>query len=140
VQRPHPPILIGGYGPAVINRVVTLGDGFIGGNVPLKEVAALAAQVREAAAAAGRDGAPLRLVRRGTVRLGESAQGEERRPLWGAMADVREEIRRYAEAGLDELFLDPNFDPAIGENPDAGSAMAGALAMLEAFAPGGDDA
>src|SRR5262249_57143258 len=33
VQKPHPPITIGGYSPVVITRAVTLGDGFNGGNV-----------------------------------------------------------------------------------------------------------
>lgn len=136
VQQPHPPLLIGGYGPAVIRRVVELGDGFIGGNVPLAEVAPLAAELRKGAA--GRN-IPLRLVSRGTVRLYPSPQGEGRRPLWGSLDEMREDIRRYAEAGLTELFLDPNFDPSIGGEPDPGAAMERAVSLLEAFAPGGQE-
>jgi len=137
VQRPHPPLLIGGYGPAVIKRVVQLGDGFIGGNVPLDEVAPLAAELR--AAGTGRSGVPLRLVSRGTVRLYPSPQGQDRRPLWGNLDEIHEDIRRYAKAGLTELFLDPNFDPSVGANPDAGDAMERALSLLETFAPHGRD-
>ncbi len=136
VQRPHPPLLIGGYGPAVIKRVLQLGDGFIGGNVPLDEVAPLAAELR--GGASGKD-TPLRLVSRGTVRVYPSPQGQERRPLWGNLDEIREDIRRYAEAGLTELFLDPNFDPSIGGEPDAGAAMQRAESLLEEFAPGGFD-
>jgi len=139
VQRPHPPLLIGGYGPTVIRRVVQLGDGFIGGNVPLAEVAPLAEQLRDAAAGSRRDGAALRLVSRGTVRVYDAPQGKGRRPLWGSLDEIRQDIRRYAEAGLTELFLDPNFDPSIGGNPDADEGMEGALALLQTFAPGGQE-
>ena len=104
--------------------------------MPLAEVAPLAAALRDGAA--GR-GMPLRLVSRGTVRMFPSPQGDGRRPLWGSLDEIREDIRRYAGAGLTELFLDPNFDPRIGEEPDSDVAMERALVLLEAFAPGGQD-
>jgi len=139
VQQPHPPLLIGGYGRAVIERAVRLGDGFIGGNVPLHEGAPLAAELRQAAAATGKSDSALRLVSRGTVRMHPSAQGQGRRPLWGSVDEIRDDIQRYAEAGLTELFLDPNFDPQIALAPDAGTALERALPILEAFAPGGHE-
>jgi probable F420-dependent oxidoreductase len=117
VQRPHPPITIGGYGPTVIRRAVTLGDGFNGGNVPLAQVAPLVAQIKDAARAAGRDPAALHIVSRGSYVLHDTAQGPSRRPLWGSLAEIREDIQRYAEAGLTELFLEPNFQPG-GANLD----------------------
>src|SRR2546428_1839392 len=52
VQRPHPPITIGGYGPTVIRRAVTY-DGFNGGNVPLGQVAPLVKEIQAAAETAG---------------------------------------------------------------------------------------
>jgi len=39
LQKPRPPITIGGYSRAVLRRAVTLADGFNGGNVPLDQVA-----------------------------------------------------------------------------------------------------
>ncbi len=54
VQKPHPPITVGGYGPAMIRRAVTLADGFSGGNVPLAEVAPLVSQIKAAAVVAAR--------------------------------------------------------------------------------------
>src|SRR5262245_54227417 len=53
VQKPRPPITIGGYGPAVVKRAVELGDGFSGGNMPMSAVAPLVREVREAASALG---------------------------------------------------------------------------------------
>ena len=111
VQQPHPPITIGGYGAHVITRAVTLGDGFNGGNVPLAQVAPLVAQLKDAARAVGRDPDTLHIVSRGSYVVHDAPQGAERRPLWGTLAEIREDIQRYADAGLTELFLEPNFQP-----------------------------
>jgi probable F420-dependent oxidoreductase len=130
VQRPHPPLTIGGYGPAVIQRVVRLADGFNGGNVPLAQVAPLIAQLREAATAAGRDPKTLQIVCRGSFRISPTAQGPDRRPLWGTIEEIREDVRRYAEAGLTELFLEGNFDPS-------GPSLERVLPLMTALAPKG---
>jgi probable F420-dependent oxidoreductase len=128
LQRPHPPITIGGYGPTVIRRAVTY-DGFNGGNVPLGQVAPLVKEIKAAAEGTGRDPATLQIVSRGSFQLHATAKGPERRPLWGSMAEIREDVERYAEAGLTELFLEANFDPR-------GVTLEGALEVLEALAPG----
>ena len=127
VQKPHPPITIGGYGPTVIRRAVTY-DGFNGGNVPLPQVAPLVADIKAAAAKAGRDPATLHIVSRGSFQLHASPKGKDRRPLWGTLAEIREDIGRYAEAGLTELFLEGNFDPR-------GVSLERNLEVLEAMAP-----
>jgi alkanesulfonate monooxygenase SsuD/methylene tetrahydromethanopterin reductase-like flavin-dependent oxidoreductase (luciferase family) len=106
-----------------------LADGFIGGNVPLDEVAPLVNEMKVATEAAGRDFDTLHLVSRGTFRLHGSPQGENRRPLWGTLDEIKEDIRRYADAGLTELFLDPNFDPDV--------SLEQTLEVIEALAPGG---
>lgn len=129
VQKPHPPITIGGYSPVVIRRAVTLADGFNGGNVPLAQVAPLVAQLREAAATAGRDPATLHVVCRGSFHVHPAPQGKERRPLWGTLGEIREDIERYAEAGLTELFLEANFQPG-------GPSLDRVLGHMEALAPG----
>jgi len=127
VQRPYPPITIGGYGPSVIRRAVTY-DGFNGGNVPLQQVAALVADIKAAAEKAERDPATLHIVSRGSFQLHASPQGKDRRPLWGTLGEIREDVNRYAAAGLTELFLEANFDPR-------GVSLEGALKVMEALAP-----
>jgi alkanesulfonate monooxygenase SsuD/methylene tetrahydromethanopterin reductase-like flavin-dependent oxidoreductase (luciferase family) len=111
VQKPRPPITIGGYGPKVIKRAVELGDGFSGGNVPLTTVEPLVREVRDAASALGKDPNLLHIVCRGNYRVYDTSQGKDRRPLWGTLDEIREDIRRYADAGLTELFLEANFIP-----------------------------
>ncbi|HKI98293.1 MAG TPA: LLM class flavin-dependent oxidoreductase, partial [bacterium] len=113
VQQPHPPITFGGYGSAAVRRAVALADGFMGGNVPLAEVEPLVEELKTAAQAAGRDVASLQIVARGTFRLYDTPQGEGRRPLWGTVDEIREDLDLYRRAGLTELFLEANFDPEM---------------------------
>lgn len=128
VQKPHPPITIGGHGPAAIKRAVAFADGFNGANVPLAQVAPLVQQLKVAAEAAGRDPKTLHIVSRGTFQLHESPQGKDRRPLWGTLGEIREDIQRYAEVGLTELFLEGNFNPKAAVNQ--------VLEVMTALAPG----
>lgn len=128
VQKPHPPITLGGYGPAVIDRAVSLADGFSGGNVPLAQVAPLVREIKAAAEAVGRDPSTINVVCRGTLRLYSTPQGSDRRPLFGTLEEIREDIRRYADAGLTELFLEANFDPT-------GTTAERFSDVMEAFAP-----
>jgi probable F420-dependent oxidoreductase len=128
VQKPHPPITIGGYSAVVVQRAVRLGDGFNGGNVPLDRVALVVAELRQAASAIGRDPATLHVVSRGSYHVHDRPQGPGRRPLWGTLDEIREDVGRYAAAGLTELFLEPNFQPG-------GADLARTLAQMEALAP-----
>jgi probable F420-dependent oxidoreductase len=128
VQKPHPPITIGGYSAVVVQRAVRLGDGFNGGNVPLDRVAPVVAELRQAASAIGRDPATLHVVSRGSYHVHDRPQGPGRRPLWGTLDEIREDVGRYAAAGLTELFLEPNFQPG-------GADLARTLAQMEALAP-----
>jgi probable F420-dependent oxidoreductase len=137
VQRPSPPFLIGGYGPAAVRRAAAMGDGFIGGNLPLDSVRPLIDDLGAAFEARERDPAEARLVCRGAVQVYSEAQGPDRRPLFGTIDEIRTDIQRYREAGLDQLFLELNFDPSVGvvdADPDA--TMAYALDLMETLAPG----
>lgn len=62
VQKPHPPVLIGGNGPTVLERVVQYGDGWFPGHQ--KDLAQLGARIEELqsmARAAGRPPIPITL-------------------------------------------------------------------------------
>jgi probable F420-dependent oxidoreductase len=49
VQRPHPPIVIGGHSPAAYRRAITSGNGWYGWELDVEETAAALAGLREAA-------------------------------------------------------------------------------------------
>jgi probable F420-dependent oxidoreductase len=128
LQVPHPPITYGGYGLAAVRRAVTLADGFNGGNVPFDQVAPLVRELRVAAERAGRDPARLHIVCRGTFRPHKTAQGDARRPLFGSLAEIHQDVRRYADLGLTELFLEANV--ALADWP-----LERTLDAMEALAP-----
>lgn len=136
VQQPHPPILIGGYGAAAIERTVARGDGFVGGNVGFDDVEWIVRGIRERAAATDHDPADLELVCRGSVVWHEHDQGDQRRPLQGSRDEILADIARYERAGVTELFLDANIDPSVG-GPDApvDHAIERGRTVLEELAP-----
>jgi probable F420-dependent oxidoreductase len=138
VQRPHPPVLVGGYSAAAMRRAVSLADGYIGGNVPLAELAPVIERLRAAAREAGRDPDGVPIVARGAVSLRDEPAGRGRRPLFGSLDEVREDVDGYREIGVTELFLDLNFDERVaapGADPDA--ALGLARRLLAALAPTG---
>ncbi|ODU04530.1 MAG: hypothetical protein ABS81_09685 [Pseudonocardia sp. SCN 72-86] len=57
VQKPHPPIMVGGTSAAAVTRAATLGDGWFTSNPldPMSEVVEETRRYREAAEAAGRE-------------------------------------------------------------------------------------
>jgi probable F420-dependent oxidoreductase len=138
VQLPHPPLLVGGYSAAAMRRAVSLADGYIGGNIPLAEFAPVIERLRAAAREAGRDPDSMPIVARGAVNLRDQPTGPERRPLFGSLDELRDDVERYREIGLTELFLDLNFDERVaapGADPDA--ALELARGLLAALAPSG---
>jgi probable F420-dependent oxidoreductase len=110
VQRPHPPIWIGGYGPRVLRRVVDLGDGWTPmalrppGHFAPPVLAAEVAKLRELAAARGRDPEAITVAVKVPVRVGGT---ESPRPmLSGAPADIAGDLAAYRDAGARHFALD----------------------------------
>ena len=85
VQKPHPPIIIGGGFPHAAKRAIAYGDGWmpIGGRADPLEVLP---QFRELAQDAGRDPASLSIC------------------VFGAPSDL-EILKRYRDAGIDRVVL-----------------------------------
>jgi probable F420-dependent oxidoreductase len=93
VQRPHPPVMVGGMGPTVEDRILDYGDAWIAQRVDLDNVEEFGNRVGELqrrAAEAGRGRIPITLF------------DASSRP---------ETLSAYAEAGIDRcLFLLPDGD------------------------------
>ena len=134
VQRPHPPVILGGVADAALRRVGRLADGWVSSSrADLERIDESIDVVRDAASAAGRDPDGLRFICRGVVQVRDG----ERAPLTGSLDDVRADLDKLAGKGITETFVDLNFDPEIG-SPDADPAvsMRRARQVLEALAPG----
>ncbi len=137
VQRPRPPVLFGGVVPAALKRAGRLADGWVSSSrADLRSIGESATLVRGAAQEAGRDPASVQIVVRGLVQLTEARTGE-RTPLHGSAEQIRRDVADLEAQGVDEVFIDLNFDSAIG-SPEADPARSLAVAheVLESLAPG----
>lgn len=121
IQKPHPPILLGGSAEPALRRVGRLADGWISSShANLDRVADAIAVIKDAARGAGRDPEALRFISRGPVRVRPGGDPERRR-LTGSLEEIRGDLAFLREQGVGEVFIDLNFDPEIG-SPDADPA------------------
>jgi probable F420-dependent oxidoreductase len=139
VQRPGPPVLLGGSAPAALERAGRAAAGWITRSATdLTTIADDIAVVRAAAERAGKDPATVRVISRGVLRAGEEEIGPDgaRRPLTGTFEQIRADAARLAGDGVTELFYDLNWDPLVG-SPDADPVAATdrAVRVMQALAP-----
>jgi probable F420-dependent oxidoreductase len=138
IQQPRPPILLGGTAPVALRRAGRLADGWISSSrTDLTTISESIRTVRAAAQEAGRNPMDVQIVVRGVMKLGPAGSAD-RTPLTGSAEQIRGDLARLETDGVDEVFLDLNFDPEIG-NPavDPQASLAAAHKVLETFAPAG---
>lgn len=139
VQQPRPPVLLGGSAPAALRRAGTRGDGWISSSrATLEDIRTGGQIVRDAAERAGKRPEDVRVVVRGVTLLRDApVDGGDRPPLTGSLEQIRDGLGRYAECGVDEVFLDLNFDSEQVGSPDAdpAAAMDKARALLDGLRP-----
>jgi probable F420-dependent oxidoreductase len=97
VQKPHPPIWVGGDSPGAFRRVVAHGDGWHATSKSPAELAAALPRLREAAERAGRRFDTIELSLRYTLRDELLAQGSQA---------VVDELAEYRRLGLGHVLLE----------------------------------
>ena len=129
VQKPHPPLWIGGESPAAIRRAARLGDGWYpiinNRNHPLDTPERYAAAVDALRAACDRAGRDFGRLELGLVVFNYSA-GVPRRghAFTGAYDDILDDLKRYRDAGLQHAMIRLARNASLDET----------LASMEAFA------
>ena len=117
VQKPGPPVLLGGMSAPAMERAGRMADGWItSSRADLSKIAEAVGVIRAAASAAGRDPDAVRIICRGVVLAGAEAKRTGRQPA-AAVRQLRADPRgcRLARRqGVTELFYDLNWDPQIG--------------------------
>lgn len=118
LQKPHPPIWIGGHSRAALRRAAQYGDGWhpVGANpaIPFRpaELQAALNELRRLTEAAGRDFGALTIsykaplydvTQSGAI---DRQVGLERRPFSGTTAQVVDDIHTYSRLGVSELIFD----------------------------------
>jgi probable F420-dependent oxidoreductase len=131
VQKPHPPIWVGGHSPAALRRVARLGDGWhpVGANpaVPLRppELRGLLEQLYRLTEAEGRDPSALTISYKAPVYDAPAADGGgQRRPFSGGPQAIADDVAAFAGLGVSELIFDFRSE-----------SLAESLERMERFAP-----
>lgn len=106
VQQPRPPVLIGGFAPASVQRTARLGLGLNPVAFDAQMLTRLLESFRTAAVQAGRDPAKLPVMVRANVHISDMPAEGQRHMFNGSIAQVVEDAQRVAELGVDQLFLD----------------------------------
>ena len=114
VQKPHPPIWIGGHSAPALRRAARYGDGWhpVGANpaVPLRpsELRASLDQLFRLTEAAGRHPSALTISFKAPVydTSVTTLTGSERRPFSGTSQQIADDIGAYEKAGVSELVFD----------------------------------
>jgi len=108
LQKPWPPIHVGGDGPAALRRAARHGDGWVPMNHRLEDLGPALARLAELRAQAGRDGA---------VEV----------TFWGPVRGPAD-LDRYARAGVDRVLVRPW---RAGEDPGEGLRRLADLALTD---------
>jgi probable F420-dependent oxidoreductase len=105
VQKPHPPIWVGGNSRRAMRRAVELGDAWHPGWSRPDQLAGQLRQLTAIAEKAGRDPASLELTLLRPLQILDGPAKEPRRPLIGSADQVAEDIRHYARIGVSHLVF-----------------------------------
>jgi probable F420-dependent oxidoreductase len=89
IQRPRPPLLVGGYSEAALRRCIEVGDGWFGGSPSASSAADTIADLQRRRSAAGRPSLEITLL-----------------TGWGKGFDA-DLVASYEKAGVDRLVVTP---------------------------------
>jgi probable F420-dependent oxidoreductase len=130
LQKPHPPIWIGGSSPAAFRRAAEFADAWHPSHRSIEEIAVGVKQFKELAKARGRDPNSLEIVARAPLRVISNGAVPESRPLLvGTPEQIVNDIGKYKEVGVTGFMFDTYYgNPAVNEQD-----LKGVLATLEAF-------
>jgi len=107
VQRPHPPILIGGLSNAALRRVVRHGNGWLAVSAPPEKLRERVSVLERLAAEAGRQLRDFSLVYKLFLDIGEAKRGpfDTREPGTGSLAEITDDIKRLHDLGFGKIIV-----------------------------------
>jgi probable F420-dependent oxidoreductase len=107
VQRPHPPILIGGTSNAALRRAARLGDGWFSTGLHPERLRERLNTLQRLCEAQGRCFADLSLSHKLFINIGEARKGADgtRDTGTGSQADIMDDLRRLVDLGYSHIIV-----------------------------------
>jgi probable F420-dependent oxidoreductase len=111
VQKPHPPIYLGAFVPAALQRLAKLADGWNPVFLPVPVMADMFGSIRQMAKEAGRDPAAIGMVVHACLDIADKPLGKDRAIFTGTLEQISDDVAACDKIGADEVFFDPAFAP-----------------------------
>jgi probable F420-dependent oxidoreductase len=117
VQKPHPPILLGGYTPKTFPRIVNYADGWIpiAGFVPLEQQEQAINGLRESARKSNKDPSNIRIFVLSYPNVLDSSStsspNQQRSPLTGTIDQIGSDVERIKAMGAEHIIFGYAFSP-----------------------------
>jgi probable F420-dependent oxidoreductase len=117
VQKPHPPILLGGYTPKTFPRIVNYADGWIpiAGSVSLEQQEQAINGLRESAIKANKDPSNIRIIVLSYPNVldssSTSSSNQQRSPLTGTIDQIGSDVERIKAMGAEHIIFGYAFSP-----------------------------
>ncbi len=113
VQKPHPPIYLGGFSPQTFSRAVKYANGWIGVVAgPLGYLESSMKMLRDEAKKAGKNPDEFKVLVLTSPVVTDSTQAKgERFPLTGTIEEVSSDLKRMKDMGVDHVIFNYNFSP-----------------------------
>jgi probable F420-dependent oxidoreductase len=123
VQKPRPPIYMGAYTPATMDRVARLADGWLPSGLPLGAMEQMFAAIKQGAAEAGRDPSDLKLTVIAHPEFHSAPLGDDRSIFAGSAEQIEVDILATRRLGANEIIFNALFSPDIDSTDDLLSRM-----------------
>ncbi|HEX4894299.1 MAG TPA: TIGR03619 family F420-dependent LLM class oxidoreductase, partial [Hyphomicrobiaceae bacterium] len=107
VQRPHPPVLVGGIADAALRRVAKYGNGWLGVAASTEKVKERLEKLRQFTTEAGRRFEDLALTYKIFLNIGEPKRSrfDAREPGTGSVEEIIGDLRRMFELGFTRVIV-----------------------------------
>jgi len=107
VQKPHPKILLGGFGPKTFERIVNYADGYLSAlAMPIPTFEQLISGFKQTVEKAGKNSDDFNISTLTFPQITETSSGNsERFPMTGTIEEVGSDIKKLKEIGVDRAIL-----------------------------------
>jgi probable F420-dependent oxidoreductase len=116
VQKPHPPILLGGFNPNTFSRIVNYADGWlpVAGFGPLEQLEQAINGLREGARKVNKDPSKIRvfvLTYPNVLDSSPASSNQQRLPMSGTIDQIGSDIERIKAIGAEHIIFGYAFSP-----------------------------